>query len=374
MNRHFKQNSERKPLTIGIPVFNEEQTLPVFFEHFTQAVDEMPRSVDVEALFCVNGCTDKSLDVIEALCQTRPDLNLGIVLSDKGKINAQVSALQNRKNDGYIAFMDSDVLPSRNTLKALYNKLDTDPQCYVAYAAVEPYYPPDSENSHFSDILATGYRYRSKQEPRKFFHGRAFMLPDARYFEGINADIPERLNNIKDPRQVAFLGLEKGALVDDIYLSRVVAHEHGLKSICEVPEAIVQFQPPKTLKDYRKIQHRTLTEIERLNILFPEHVYLQREHFEQDPKAQFERASAAMSPQDRKLYELLMEINAEVKESFRDKLKLQREGTPVNALAADGWETASTTKEKIFIGRVGQPDTKAANEENFHAEPQPKQA
>ena len=75
------------------------------------------------------------------------------------------------------------------------------------------------------------------------------------------------------------LKLGKGHQVDDIYLSRVIAYEYGLDSIKEIQNAVVYFVPPRTLYDFYQGQKRLMLEILRLNLLFPEHAYLQENHF-----------------------------------------------------------------------------------------------
>ena len=61
-----------------------------------------------------------------------------------------------------------------------------------------------------------------------------------------------------------------GLRVDDVYLSRTVAREHGPAAIRETETGALWFRPPETLRGMYRYFRRMRMEIERLDRIFPE--------------------------------------------------------------------------------------------------------
>ena len=76
--------------------------------------------------------------------------------------------------------------------------------------------------------------------------------------------------------------LDAGPLVDDIHLSRALVHSYGPESIQEIPNAVVEFTAPRTIRDFYHGQRRLLIELRRLDAMFPERAHLQKD-FERKP-------------------------------------------------------------------------------------------
>lgn len=53
----------REGLTIGVPVYNEAKSLPHFLKTLISAINKLS-DLELEIIFCVNGCSDNSLDII----------------------------------------------------------------------------------------------------------------------------------------------------------------------------------------------------------------------------------------------------------------------------------------------------------------------
>lgn len=67
-----------------------------------------------------------------------------------------------------------------------------------------------------------------------------------------------------------FYNFHAGLKIDDIYLSRKAAIEHGPGAIREVAGGRIWFRPPETFEGMYRTYRRMRMEIERLNLLFPE--------------------------------------------------------------------------------------------------------
>ncbi|MCB1591286.1 MAG: glycosyltransferase family 2 protein [Alphaproteobacteria bacterium] len=343
------EDSKLSTLTIGIPVHDEERSLPDSYASLVEAINRLPKYVQVEVIYCVNGCTDKSEHILRNMTQgSRRMDDFKVIESEPGKMNAQKAIVANRRfKDGPICFADADILMGHMALAALYKKLTDDPECMVSYAHVEPYYDGESDPSlsAFPDLLFTHYNYRKHQPPRSYFHGRTFMMRDAHHIEEMGLDLDKRVARVMemDPWFVEHLHLEDGPLVDDIYLSRVIVAEHGVDAIVEVPEAQILFHPPTTVEDFFHVIDRTRTEIKRLDLLYPEHAPIQKEHF----RRAFEDASIYMPEGERMKLRLLREIEDAFSRRIDEGLMSPTERK--NPLAQTHWVHARTTKQSFGL-------------------------
>ena len=344
-----QQDSNRKTLTVGVPVHNEEQSLPTFFENLVYAIEELPRNVDVEVIFCVNGCTDGSEAFLKE--QTRKSdriASMSVIESEPGKMNAQLAIVQEREFDGPLCFADADIAMTRPTLKALYETLEEDEDCQVAYARVEPFYD-NQENGHessFNDLLFTHYKYREHQPQRNYFHGRTFMLRDDSYLRNMDTDLDERIQRVREeenPWYMENLGIEKGPLVDDIYLSRMIVADHGPQAITEVREATIYFHPPTSIEDYSRVLERTAAEIKRLDLLYPEHAALQESVF----RRQFNDAHLYMPQGERLKYRMLQDLERTLRRHIQSAITPpdEKEG---QLFGVSHWLRAGSTKKELM--------------------------
>ena len=344
-----KDGKKLDTLTIGVPVHNEEQSLPQFYESLVNAINRLPRYVDVEVVFCVNGCTDES----EAILREKTNASgrmakMSVIESEPGKMNAQQAIVQNRDFDGPIAFCDADILMKPTTLQALHRELETNDTTQVAYARVQPFYENNeaSRDSAFSDLLFTHYNYRHLQPERRYFHGRSFMMRDATMLEEMNDDLEARVDRVRreeSPWYITHLGLEKGPLIDDIFLSRMVVAEHGIDAIKRVDNAEIYFHPPSSVEDYARVIERTQAEIKRLDLLYPEHDDLQETVF----KREFRDVSqqSLMPEGERKKLQLLRDMEAAIKQRVDDALTAPDDKP--HPFASAHWMRAGSTKRSF---------------------------
>jgi glycosyltransferase involved in cell wall biosynthesis len=271
-----------KNLTIGIPVRNEAGTLEEFFDSLKASVDFLPEDLMVETIICINGCTDDSEEISQQLVHRfkNSHLNLTVLHSQKGKMEAQRAILASRRFQGMVAFFDADIILDHRCLLNLWNTMQENPDLQLAYARVK------ALNHGYETIVewmeSVHYVFPHLLSPRRYFHGRGYLIRPTKLFF-LEPQEEERVRNLAEKSsRFLWMQLKTGPLVDDIYLSRVLVHTYGFQCIREVQEAVVNFTAPRTLKDFYEGQRRLLTEIRRLDILFPEHVQLGK-NFERKP-------------------------------------------------------------------------------------------
>lgn len=169
---------------------------------------------------------------------------------------------------GYVAFVDSDVVLEENVLVDLWRVIEADPGCMICYGQPVPIFPLQMNLIHRLSRVHYAMRERAYQRP--YFHGRAFMLRDWFFDEPLGTE------GIS-PALVRRLKLERGPLVDDISLSLMAIARWGPGCIREIQEANVYFDPPDDLAGLYAGALRVAWEIQRLALLYPDHVKLHRE-------------------------------------------------------------------------------------------------
>ncbi len=96
-----------KTVSIIVPCYNEEQSLPLYFE----AVDEVLKDVsdyDVDFILVNDGSSDKTQEVIENLYNTRNDVNYVTLSRNFGQNPALTAGLDASTSD-YVIMMDVDL-------------------------------------------------------------------------------------------------------------------------------------------------------------------------------------------------------------------------------------------------------------------------
>jgi glycosyltransferase involved in cell wall biosynthesis len=253
-------------LTIGVPVRNEEKSLPTFIRSLRIALSRLQNDfpeLSIEFFFCLNGTTDNSAEILNCVLSNSSFTNAKIIFSKPGKINAILEIAKNIKQlHKYVCFIDADVELDEFCITNLFKNLQVDKRIFLTYSCVLP--KPNIRKSFVQKIQCLHYSLRPYLNPRGFFHGRAYMMRSGILLE-------------KKPKKIfdSCWNLIDGPYVDDIYLSRLIVHSYGLSSIKECKNSILWFIPPMTVKDFYLGQRRIIFEIKRLNILYPEHSYIQ---------------------------------------------------------------------------------------------------
>lgn len=265
-----KSFMNKNSLTIGIPIRNEASSLKLFISSLVCAVKkvrELTPCIQIETLFCVNGTSDNSIEIIRGLA-FNDQLNTSLIESEPGKVNALVKIAQKRVfSDGMICFIDADIKLEEYCLINLIRALETNTETFLVYSLVQP--KTMKKLSLLQKLQGVHYTLRKNVSPRKYFHGRTYLMRSSSFLE----------QDIRFSSEHPNWKLENGPYVDDIYLSRAIVHEYGLGSLKEISDAKIYFSPPRTLWDFYLGQRRLCLEIKRLNLLYPEHAYIQTNYF-----------------------------------------------------------------------------------------------
>jgi len=258
------------PLTIGVPCRDEGQDFSLFAGGLRDALKSLPPELPVEVLICVNGSGDHFTKHLTSIVETAglSDFEVRFITSTEGKMAALKTIAEKRMLRGYLAFVDSDVVLEANVFRRLWEVLESDSKCMISYGQPVPVFPRQPNLIHRLSRVHYAMRERAYQRP--YFHGRAFMLRE--WFFDDPEPIPATA--IK-PALAKRLKLHRGPLVDDIAMSLMAVARWGISSIREVQEANVYFDPPDDLRGLYAGALRVALELQRLNLLYPQHGQLQ---------------------------------------------------------------------------------------------------
>lgn len=321
------------PLTIGIPVKNEENTISSTLLALKQALNRLDKHVQFETIVCLNGTTDNTLAVIQSLqhCALCKDLHLSVVRSRAGKLVAEQKIANVRKLKGFILYCDADVIIDKLAIKKLYECMYANDALRVACAKVLPIF--NGRLNNFQKIMKAYYEMRYLLPQRGCFHGRMFIVRDAQ-------DILKKYNLAPRLKRVPHntvkkLYLDKGPICDDIILSAAIVHKYGQDAIRRVPTAKVYFYPPDNRYDFFLGVRRYTIEMQRINTLFPEYAAINTsKHFERPVKIN----KWTLFRRKKHLAETLMEF-----ELFLSNLVKKYE---LENHSLELWETVKSSKPK----------------------------
>lgn len=98
---------EKKRLTLIVPAYNEEETIPLFYQETKKVEDKLPQ-VEVEYLFIDDGSTDQTMEVLHRLAAEDEQVHYVSFSRNFGKESAIYAGLEKASGD-YVAIMDADL-------------------------------------------------------------------------------------------------------------------------------------------------------------------------------------------------------------------------------------------------------------------------
>lgn len=111
-------------ITVIVPCFNEEASLPYFFRSYEQLKSTM-RMVSFELLFIDDGSKDNTLSVIKDLAANHEEIKYISFSRNFGKEAVMYADLQHAKGD-YVVFMDADLQDPPSLLPDMYKAVAED--------------------------------------------------------------------------------------------------------------------------------------------------------------------------------------------------------------------------------------------------------
>ena len=97
-----------KKVSIVVPCYNEEESLPIFYETIVKIAKELKDKVVFEFLFIDDGSKDKTLSVLKDLVKQDKRVRYISFSRNFGKEAAMLAGLEHAKGD-YVTIMDADL-------------------------------------------------------------------------------------------------------------------------------------------------------------------------------------------------------------------------------------------------------------------------
>jgi len=110
----MEQTHHYPVLTIGIASYNYSKYLPEAFEMICKQSFQ-----DFEILYCDDGSTDNSVEVIQGFIHNHPDMNIRLIQAENGGILANKNRILDNAQGQYLMICDADDYMAPNCLELL---------------------------------------------------------------------------------------------------------------------------------------------------------------------------------------------------------------------------------------------------------------
>lgn len=119
MKKENKKTLEK--ISIVVPCYNEEESLPIFYEEITKIATEM-KKVEFEFLFINDGSKDNTLNILRELSKKDKRVRYISFSRNFGKEGGMYAGLENATGD-YVAIMDADMQDPPEMVKTMYEDI-----------------------------------------------------------------------------------------------------------------------------------------------------------------------------------------------------------------------------------------------------------
>lgn len=114
----------KEKISIIVPCYNEEESLPIFYKEIDKISKEM-KVVDFEFLFINDGSRDKTLNILREMAKKDKRVRYISFSRNFGKEAGMWAGLENANGD-YVAIMDADMQDPPSKVKEMYDLLSKD--------------------------------------------------------------------------------------------------------------------------------------------------------------------------------------------------------------------------------------------------------
>lgn len=114
----------KEKISIIVPCYNEEESLPIFYKEIDKISKEM-KVVDFEFLFINDGSRDKTLNILREMAKKDKRVRYISFSRNFGKEAGMWAGLENANGD-YVAIMDADMQDPPSKVKEMYDILSKD--------------------------------------------------------------------------------------------------------------------------------------------------------------------------------------------------------------------------------------------------------
>ena len=183
MKKENKKTLEK--ISIVVPCYNEEESLPIFYEEITKIATEM-KKVEFEFLFINDGSKDNTLNILKELSKKDKRVRYISFSRNFGKEGGMYAGLENATGD-YVAIMDADMQDPPEMVKTMYE--DIKEEGYDCVALCSP------NHKGYSPVrkLFTNWWYKLIAKISS-----TPQVPGARDFRLMNRKIVDAIVNMKE--------------------------------------------------------------------------------------------------------------------------------------------------------------------------------
>ena len=135
-------------ISLIIPCFNEEESLPLFYPEATSVLRQM--NCDYELIFVNDGSRDRTLEILKELSEKDPHVIYLSFSRNFGKEAAMYAGFCNARGD-YVAVMDADLQDDINAVDEMIEKFDGG--CDIVYGVRSE----RKTDTFFKKFTAQGY-------------------------------------------------------------------------------------------------------------------------------------------------------------------------------------------------------------------------
>lgn len=123
---------EKELITLIVPCYNEEESLPLFYEATCKLMKKMSY-VDFELLFINDGSKDKTLELLRKYAKKDKRVRYISFSRNFGKEAGMYAGLENSKGD-YVAIMDADMQDPPEMVETMYKAIkEEEVDCVALY-------------------------------------------------------------------------------------------------------------------------------------------------------------------------------------------------------------------------------------------------
>ena len=112
---------KKELISIVVPCYNEEESIPIFYEEINKISKEM-KSVDFEFMFINDGSKDKTLEILRALSKKDKRVRFISFSRNFGKEAGMYAGFENVNGD-FVTIMDADMQDPPEMIKVMYKSI-----------------------------------------------------------------------------------------------------------------------------------------------------------------------------------------------------------------------------------------------------------
>ena len=130
----MKNKVVKEKISIVVPCYNEQESLPIFYKEINRVSNEM-NEVDFEILFVNDGSNDDTLNILRKLSKKDSRVKYISFSRNFGKEAGMYAGLSNATGD-YVAIMDADMQDPPEMVKQMYNDIQKEGyDCVALYSS-----------------------------------------------------------------------------------------------------------------------------------------------------------------------------------------------------------------------------------------------